>query len=279
MAIGQLSTQHDACYLELMPSVRLRLGGREVRLSEAMSALVVAVAIRKEGLSRRTLQARMWPDLGSGDASKRLRQLLWRIRQVTDDRLLDVTAEGVRLADVVGVDLRDAELCARRAIDGVTVGLPADWVLLGEELLSSWPDEGVYDEQDRWDRLRLLAMERLAERLLAAGDVLEAIEVAGKAMNVDEFSEAPHRILAAAYLARGDRASAWRVYTRYRDFLTTEMGLDPSTAFRDLIGAQATRTPGAKATPDATGTPGATGTGGAARRPSTRTARRPSLVS
>ncbi|WP_372490870.1 BTAD domain-containing putative transcriptional regulator [Actinomadura terrae] len=61
--------------------------------------------------------------------------------------------------------------------------------------------------------------------------------LAGAAAGVDAFGEVPHRIMASAYLGRGDHASAWRVYARYQRLLKRELGLEPSTEFRALVEA------------------------------------------
>ncbi|MFG2002069.1 BTAD domain-containing putative transcriptional regulator [Spirillospora sp. NPDC048911] len=232
--------QSDGGSLELMPSVRCHLDGFEVPLTDGMRSLVIAVALEGDGLSRRALQVRMWPDLETCGAAKRLRQMLWRVKRETGDRLLIATSDCVRLAENVSVDLHAAERRAREVVNGTpTATDPAEWFFLGEELLSGWPDESVWEARDRWNRLRLLALERLAEQALKAGDCPTAIELASLAVSVDEFNEVPHRVMAAAYLARGDLAGAWRVFTRFQQLLRREMGLEPSAAFRALIGRKA----------------------------------------
>ncbi|WP_192809846.1 AfsR/SARP family transcriptional regulator [Actinomadura rudentiformis] len=221
-----------------MPSVRCHLDGLEVPLTEGMRSLVITVALEGDGLSRRSLQVRMWPDLESYSAAKRLRQLLWRVKRETGDRLLNAASGCVRLAESVSVDLHWAERRARGIVNGeVPASIDTDeWSFLGEELLSGWPDESVWEAQDRWNRLRLHALERLAERALDVGDIPAAIEFASAAVSVDEFNEVPHRVMAAAYLARGDIASSWRVFTKFQQLLRREMGLEPSSSFRDLVG-------------------------------------------
>ncbi len=180
------------------------------------------------------LQGRVWPDLEPEAAAKRLRQLLWRVRTATAGRLLDVSMEQVRLADHVEVDLYDAERFARRAMEHGSAP-PAEHAVLGRELLADWQDGTVLDAQERWNRLRLMALERLAEESLRAGAVLDAIEFAGMATMVDEFDEIPRRIMVSAYSLRGDHAGARRVYDAYRRLLRTELGLEPSPEFKELL--------------------------------------------
>ncbi|MFB4306308.1 BTAD domain-containing putative transcriptional regulator [Actinomadura sp. GTD37] len=200
-------------------------------------------------MGRGSLQGRLWPDAAPAEAAKRLRQALWRVRRETGARILTVTPVHVGLAADVEVDLHRGERLARRitgaagpdgvlsrdvpperpALDAKDVGL------LGGVLLPCWPDGDVRAAGDRWDRLRLLALERLAEHALASGDTMGAIELAEAAARVDGLAETSYRITAAAHLARADHVSAWRVYTRYRRLLGEEMRLEPSPGFRDLV--------------------------------------------
>ncbi|MCR3745881.1 DNA-binding transcriptional activator of the SARP family [Actinomadura glauciflava] len=222
--------------LGLLGFFRCRVGGRDVRLAPASRRLIVTVALEPGGLGRESLQGRLWPDAGAAEAAKRLRQSLWRVRRDTGARLLAVTSSHVALADHVDVDLRRGERLARLAARGAARSAEPDEVeLLGRELLPCLPEEDVWAARDRWDLLRLLALERLAEHALASGDTTGAIDLAEAAARVDALAEASHRIRAAAHLVREDQVSAWRVFTRYRRLLDEEMGLQPSAAFRGLL--------------------------------------------
>ncbi|WP_067453103.1 AfsR/SARP family transcriptional regulator [Actinomadura macra] len=228
----------DGVRLELLPSFRCQVGGREVRLSEGICSLVVMVALEETWIARRTVQARLWPDAEPVGAAKRLRQALWRVRRETGGRLLEATTGHIRLVQDVRVDLCEARSLARSVIDRKVPPEPArsaDTGVLGRELLHGWTDEKVEVVRVQWDRLRVLALERLAEQSLASGGTVDALELAGTAAAVDAFGEAPHRIMASAHLGRGDHASAWRVYTGYRRLLKRELGLEPSTGFSELF--------------------------------------------
>ncbi|TDD85631.1 AfsR/SARP family transcriptional regulator [Actinomadura rubrisoli] len=226
----------DDVGLDLLSCFRCRTGDTEIRLPHALCALIVTVALEPGGLSRASVQSRLWPDVPSPEAGKRLRQALWRVRRETGDRVLDVTPAQVALAGGVDVDLREAERVARAVVKGEARAVaPAGTALLARELLPGWTDEGVRAARDRWDRLRLHALERLAEHALASGDAPGAIELAEAATRVDELGETPHRLTAAAHLARGDHVSAWRVFLRYRRLLIEEIGLEPSSLFRNLF--------------------------------------------
>ncbi len=227
--------------VELLSAFRCRFEDRDLRFADAPGALIVTVALAGESLGRRAVQARLWPDLPPSLAAKRLRQLLWRIRR--EAGVLDADAGEVWLAPGVEVDLHEAEARARHVVEGGplaaaprTKGAPDAWRFLGDALLPGWTDDHVLAAQDRWDRLRLVALERLAERSLEDGAPLDAIEFAALATGVDELAETAYRTMAAAHLARGDMAGARRVYTRYARLVRRELGVEPSAAFRNLAG-------------------------------------------
>ncbi|WP_433328169.1 AfsR/SARP family transcriptional regulator [Spirillospora sp. CA-294931] len=236
MDVDEFGQQTNQCRLEFMPSFRLHLADQEVPMTRGLAALVVSVVLEGERTSRRMLQARMWPDLSPSDGSKRLRQLLWRVGRATDNRLLEVTTENVSLSADVLVDLHHAEERARKIVDDEEMCTdPLEWRFLRFELLAGWADDRVVEMRARWDRLRMMTLEHLAEKFLEAGKFVDAIETANAASTVDSLSEASHRILATAYLRREDPASAWRVYVKYRALLLQEIGLEPSSNFRELF--------------------------------------------
>jgi DNA-binding SARP family transcriptional activator len=69
--------------------------------------------------------------------------------------------------------------------------------------------------------------------LVAADDPAEAERLAQRAVEVDEYAEGAYRVLAAAALARGDRASALRTLARC-DAMLGELGVAADTATRQL---------------------------------------------
>ncbi|MFC0038028.1 AfsR/SARP family transcriptional regulator [Actinomadura rayongensis] len=232
---AQGTERPDGWYLNVLPTFRVGRGAAELRLPTGPAALLVAVALEADGVGRRSLQRRLWPGQPPEAAARRLRQFLWRVRRETGGGLLDVTADKVALAPGVSVDLHAGTELARRVIAGEWPA-PADAAVLSARLLEDGPDDpAVLTARERWDRRRLLALERLAEHRLERGDPLGALDLAGAAAEIDEFAEAPQRIMAAAHLARNDGASARRLYHRYRRRVTHELSVEPSPAFRDLF--------------------------------------------
>ncbi len=197
------------------------------------------LALENEGVKREALRVRLWPDQAPGQSAKRLRQLLWRIRRHTRDALIVASHDRLALAEAVAVDYRAAEAIASNVLPGRTSELPVmDPMiprLLGTELLRGVTDEEILDAQARWDRLRQLALERLALAHIEIGETGIAAELATAAADVDELAERPHRILVEAYLHEGDTIGARRAYLHFEELARRHLEADPSPAFRKLI--------------------------------------------
>jgi DNA-binding SARP family transcriptional activator len=78
-------------------------------------------------------------------------------------------------------------------------------------------------------------MERLSDRLLAAGAVAQALEVALAVYVREPLRESAHRLMIRAHLAEGNAAEAIRQYRLYERLALTQLGLAPSPHMRDLL--------------------------------------------
>ena len=219
-----------------MPTFQCRVHGNEVSLSNAPARVVCFVALSGGRVARRVAAARLWPDLGPARAAKMLRQNLWKIRHLSTGRLLHVTPHEVALREDVEVDFFRAERLARSVLNErvrlgeITADGPHGWPEFTRELLAGHSAEEVADARARWDRLRLLALEKIAAEALEAGDLLSAIQVADSITLIDGLNEAAHRTLVAAYQARRDPRTASAIYRGYATVLRRELGVAPGFA-------------------------------------------------
>ena len=107
--------------------------------------------------------------------------------------------------------------------------------VLSQELLPTWGEEWLLLDQQRWDQLRLHALERLAERFLEGGRHMEALEAGLAAVSIEPYRESAHRVLIRTFIAEGNSASAVAHYQRYRRLLTNELGLRPTSQMKALV--------------------------------------------
>ncbi|MFD8818910.1 BTAD domain-containing putative transcriptional regulator [Streptomyces sp. NPDC059627] len=152
-------------------------------------------------------------------------------------------SEGQRLAlsSCLSVDYREAWRSACRLLEGSdgTGAEPDDLdrlvAHLVRPLLLGWDDEWLTLERERWDQMRLYALESLAQHFLAVGRYLAAHQAALAATAVDPYRETAHRIAIEVHAAEGNIACAVKHYLDYRGLLQRELRVSPSSRMTELI--------------------------------------------
>jgi SARP family transcriptional regulator, regulator of embCAB operon len=145
-------------------------------------------------------------------------------------------------ADTVAVDIQDSAKEARALIDApVSPDVESPVVnaetvsRLSIRLLPGWYDDWVVSEQERWDQLRLHALEAAAEVFLCRGQHMLALEASLVAARSELFRESAHRVIIRIYLAEGNRGAAMQHYQEYQRKLRRELNLTPTTTMDELM--------------------------------------------
>ncbi|MFD9030635.1 BTAD domain-containing putative transcriptional regulator [Streptomyces sp. NPDC059567] len=102
-------------------------------------------------------------------------------------------------------------------------------------MLPGWDDEWLLLERERWDQLRLYALEALAQRFQSEGRHLSALQTSLVAASIDPYRETPHRIAVEVHLAEGNPACAVKRYHDYRRLLQAELKVAPSDRLTRLV--------------------------------------------
>ena len=225
----------------LLEGFDLRCQGVAVSLPLAAQRLLAFLALQKAPLLRSYVGEVLWPESTRRRASANLRSAIWRIRQAGHN-VIDLSGSRLLLNEGVVVDVHERAALARRLLDHST-----QWALEGRgaelaaalsaELLHDWYDDWLLLERDRWNQLRLHALEALAERLLAAREFSHAVEAALSAVWGEPLRESAHRVLIRVYAAEGNLSDAVAQYQRYRRMLYRELSVRPTEQMEDLIRA------------------------------------------
>jgi DNA-binding SARP family transcriptional activator len=231
--------------LELLDGFELRRDGAAVRVPGGVQRLIAFLGLNQRRLARVFVAGNLWADANEQRAAAALRTALWRVGQL-GDRLLIADAQSLRLDPEVHVDVLDSARVARQILEqrpGEVLAAGA-WELLrdGHELLPDWYDDWVLIERERHRQLRLHALERVCERLSAAGRHAEATEAGVVAVASEPLRESAHRALIAAHLAEGNVGEALRQYELCRRLLRRDLDVEPSPALEALV-APLRRTP------------------------------------
>ncbi|WP_166791671.1 AfsR/SARP family transcriptional regulator [Cryobacterium frigoriphilum] len=211
----------------------VEVGARQKRLISALALLGAR--------SRHVVAGLLWPDSSEVQAAGNLRASLFRIAH--DLPALVRPCDPLQLEPTVIVDLH----AVRHLIDEITdaaarpaahLAVPGDAaeVLRAADLLPGWYEDWVLREQDRLQQQRIEALEALARHHLRHSDLGPAIGAARAATAIDPLRESAQLILVRGHLAEDNHASALRAYREFRRSLGSELGVEPSPRFAELLG-------------------------------------------
>ena len=225
--------------LRLLGGFSITADGRQVRLPFSAQRILAALALRPTFCDRTQLGGILYPEGRQNRISASLRSALWRARREVGVSLIESQGQRLRLAQDVTVDLQYWLHKVRTLTSPPKIEYPLDEVgeleALSQELLPSWGEEWLLLDQQRWDQLRLHALERLAEHFLEDGRCMEALEAGLAAVSIEPYRESAHRVLIRTFIAEGNSASAVAHYQRFRRLLTNELGLQPTSQMKALI--------------------------------------------
>jgi DNA-binding SARP family transcriptional activator len=222
--------------LSLLNAFELRCDGEVVSLPLSAQRLLAFIALHEHPLLRVYVAGTLWTDSPEERAAASLRSSLWRLHR-PGHRLVVATGTHLRLDPEVDVDLRRAFGLARRLVDGSAAAheLAAAELPLDGELLPDWYDDWLLFERERFRQVALHALEALAERFLAAGNLSRALDAAHAAVRGEPLRESAHRVLIRVHLAEGNGGEALRQYDLCSRLLRDRLGLEPSPLLDALV--------------------------------------------
>jgi SARP family transcriptional regulator, regulator of embCAB operon len=232
-APARASTTASLC---LLGEFRLVAGSGETPVPAGSGRLLALLALRGRRLRRSVVAGTLWPDASEQHAGTCLRSALLRLDPASRHSV-DISPGELAIRPGVRVDLRDAQVVARRLVTPGTPLTDADRAgatveTLDLELLPGWDEDWVAGEAEGWRQLRLHALERLAARLTAERCYGLAMLAALAAVRAEPLRESARTTLIDVHLAEGNRSEAMLEFRRYRTLLHTELGVEPSPALR-----------------------------------------------
>jgi DNA-binding SARP family transcriptional activator len=188
------------------------------------------VALNGRSVDRRHAAGTLWPSCGDERAAANLRSTLWRLAR-GPDRLLDVTARHVHLAEDVAIDVDLVECWAADAAAAMPP-MPAS-----VDLMPGNSEPWVVVHRERIRQRVLHVLEQRSAELLAVGLIDEASALASQALRFDPVRESAVRSVMACQLARGDHREARATFTRYCARLDGVLGVGPGSQLDRLLAA------------------------------------------
>lgn len=233
-----------AVRLHLLGGFELRVDDTPVEIKPAPQRLLAMLALAGAAVQRTFAAGQLWPDASRERGQANLRTTIWRLRTVPCE-LVRGSKTHVRLGTGVWVDVRDGlDSDDWDQPDGVLRGLRPESGLLAD-LLPDWYDDWLDTERERIRQLRLAALERSGEILLAQGRPAAGIQLGLRAVALEPLRESAQRLVIRCHLAEGNLVEAVRQYERFATVLARELGATPSPRMTSLLTARgAGRGPG-----------------------------------
>ncbi len=228
--------------LRLLGGFELELEQRPIPLMMGAKRLAAFLALQGRPVTRSYVSGVLWPDKSTVRANANLRSALWRLHQACP-QLIDASTQELRLMADVWVDVQAAAAAAQQLVDGSAEIREQDLgtsvrLQLSSELLPDWHEDWVLMERERFNQLRLHALEVLCERLSLRGRHGEAVDAGLAVVRGEPLRESGQRVLIRAYLAEGNRSAAVRQYERYQHMIGEELGIEPSPELRAIVPAR-----------------------------------------
>ncbi|MEV7558952.1 bacterial transcriptional activator domain-containing protein [Streptomyces sp. NPDC089795] len=200
--------------------------------------LLAFLALQDDGAHRAAVAEHLWPDCTPFRAAANLRCALCHGRRIGTVNVIEIVGQRILLAPAIEVDLRGAWESARQVTSGGGP-LPEDWdgliVGLSRELLPGWTEAWLTLERERWDHMRVYALESLAQQFQMAERYLPALQAALAVISIDPIRETAHRTVVEIHIAEGNVACAVKHYQAYRSLLQRELQVAPSPLMTQLI--------------------------------------------
>lgn len=222
--------------IELLGGFRFTVASAPIELQMPAKRLLATLAIHQKPLQRSFVAGLLWPDVPDGRASGNLRSTVFRlgeVRAVVEGRTL------LSLHPDVQVDVAAVTRAARQVIaarDSMPPTDALDALAASGELLPDWYDDWLVVERERFNEVRLLALDCLVRQLLPGGRVAEATVAALAAAGIDPCRESTQQLLIECHIAQGNRDAALRQFRSYASVLK-RLGLEPPSTISALVAA------------------------------------------
>jgi DNA-binding SARP family transcriptional activator/TolB-like protein/Tfp pilus assembly protein PilF len=218
--------------------------------NKKLSGLMAFLARARVPQRREKLMGLFWGSHFEPQAQQNLRKALSRLRSALGE---DVFAHGEELVSLrPGAITCDADAFERLIEESSRESLRSAIALYKDIYLAdvSIQEEGwlawLSGERNRLEGLAVNALVSLAEMEERAGDLQRALELAGRAVAIDEFREDGHRLIIRCLAAAGRRAEAFKRYDQLAALLRRELDIEPDASTRSLIDTLRLPAPGAE---------------------------------
>ncbi len=240
--------------ISLLGTPHIAIDGVPVKVSTHRAIPLIAyLAITRVSQTRETLASLLWSDGSLSNALASLRTTLWRLKSagLQEWLTLDHNEISLNVQKTIEVDVMDFKAKINKC---TTHGHPPSRIcifcipalteaveLYHGEFMSGLNlsnaqafDDWRLQESEFLHVFYLDALERLVRGHRTFGEFDQALQYARTWLAHDRYNETAQFNLLQLYAITGQRATAISQYKRYKDFLSHELGLDPSEELTNL---------------------------------------------
>lgn len=244
--------------ISLFGGLRAQCGGEPILFPPQQTGVLLAHLALHAGRvhTREELACLLWPDQDPESSRPNLRQQIYALRRqlegiecpeaviLTTRTTVQlnskmVTTDAARFESLVSAARAAAEPARRRDILLEAVDLYRG------ELLPGFYQDNFVAERDRFARAFRDALLALALAFADSGEVMDGIEAAARAVEIDPLHEESHRVLMRLFGRAGMNAAAIRQYQELERILDRELGSRPSAITEQTL-AELRQSPAAR---------------------------------
>jgi SARP family transcriptional regulator, regulator of embCAB operon len=202
--------------------------GHRHELTHSEARLLALMCLRGGDIGREWLAGRLWGDVSTSTAMRRLRSTMSRLHRSVPG-VLRRGRDDVGLSDAVRVDLHDARDRAHRLLHADAEPEPGIWSPepFLDDVLVDWYDEWIEAERSEFRNLRVHALEAIAAHQLETGRFASSIELCLAVLRTEPFRETTHGLIIRSHLAEGNRTEAVAHAREYEALVRSELGMAP----------------------------------------------------
>jgi DNA-binding SARP family transcriptional activator len=225
---GDATRSDDEVAVRVLGHFGLVFHGERHTLTHSEARLLALVCLRGGDIGREWLAGRLWGDVSTSTAMRRLRSTMSRLHHSAPG-VLRRGRDDVGLSAAVRVDLHDARDRARRLLRTDTEPELRSWSpeLFLEDILVDWYDEWIEAERSEFHNLRVHALEAIATHRLETGQFASAIELCLVVLRTEPFRETTHALIIRSHLGEGNRTEAVAHARDYDALVRSELGMEP----------------------------------------------------